>query len=138
KNYPYSDYTANSRYWLYKLTPHNSPDDIIKLMADMCTHNPGSSYTLSLLSSEIKKRSVDKLEKNYLIAKSKNDIEYMTLYHSLLFIKKGYDSSYVSRIKDFSSGFLKPYIDLEKMIKNPSYESKYSKTLYSLEKYFAA
>ncbi|HPS58705.1 MAG TPA: transglycosylase SLT domain-containing protein [Spirochaetota bacterium] len=138
KKFPDADYTSYCRFWEYRIKGSKTESGKIRFLGDMCFYHPGSPLTLELLSVEAAAGDAAVFRAKYASAKKEAVTPAMILYHTLLFLKEGYNRETSLRVSEFPGDFISPYKSLEKLISSPSYKSSYSKTILDLEKYFAA
>lgn len=137
--YPGDSYSANCRYWLHRLgSPVTGAPAGEALLADLVFYNPGSPFTLMLLSEKSSGADRQQLEKKYKEAKNSGNMKLMLLYHTLLFLKSGYTSEVSARLNNFDKSLISEYSDIHRVISNPIYRSRYGRRISGLEKYFAA
>ncbi len=141
KNYPDNIYTANCRYWLYKIEHQKTnpgENENLIFLQELAWYNPESTHTLSLLSAYAEQKDITSLKTLYNKAKKENNEKRMFLYHTLIFMKEGYNSSTLSRFSDFESTLTKKYKSLNNLFDQGSFKSRFKSRLNSLEKYFTA
>jgi soluble lytic murein transglycosylase len=137
--YPLNSYTPYCRFWLKKIDQENfTPEDNIKLLEELAVNNPDSYHTLSLLKEYADKQDISSLSQEFKNAVNRKDKNKMILFHTLLFIKNGYDNSHLQRLNQFNSNITGPYKDLTDLIKNPVYSSNYISVINKIEIYFYA
>lgn len=139
KNYPDNMYTSYCRFWLQKITSKDNKTGITdELLEDLAVENPDSYHTLTLLKNKADKTETSFLVKQFEEAVKNKNTKKMQLYHSLLFIKNGYDNSYYVRMKQFDSDITEKYTALAELIKSPSYSGPYRHLMKKIEHYFYA
>lgn len=138
KKFSDADYTSYCRFWEYRINGSRTEAGKQRFLEEMCFYHPGSSLTLTLLSEEAAAGNSATFRAKYSDAKTNRSTPAMVLYHTLLFLKEGYNRETISRVSEFPSDFIAPYTSLEKLVSSPSYKSSYAKTISGLEKYFAA
>ncbi len=139
--YPASPYTGNSRYWLFKINnmkKNVTENDRIKLLQNLALNNPESVHTLSLLSEVADKTDTAVLTGLYKKAKKDGDNSLMHLYHTMLFMKEGYNESWRMRLSDLDSDLTSPYESFNRFFAEGTFKSEYRKALTNLDRYFAA
>ncbi len=139
KNYSDNSYTSYCRFWLYKIRPKDNKKDIgDELLEELAVYNPDTYHALTLLKIRGDKTETSLLMKQFDEAKKKKDLKKMKLFHTLLFIKNGYDKSHNERLKQLDSNITEKYFDADDLIKNPSYSGDYKKLMQKIEIYFYA
>jgi soluble lytic murein transglycosylase len=139
--YPTSPYTGNCRYWLFKIDHTKksvSENDRIKLLRDLALYNPDSVHTLSLLSEVAEKTDAAILNDLYRKAKKDEDSSLMHLYHTMLFLKKGYDQAWSKRFSELDSDITARYKSFNRFFTEASFKSEYRHLLADMDRYFAA
>jgi len=91
-----------------------------------------------MLKAESDKTENSVLLKQYEDAQKNNEIKRTVLFHTLLFIKNGYNDSNSERIKQLDSGITEKFLELNDLIENPVYLSNYRKLIKKIELYFYA
>ncbi|PKL18828.1 MAG: hypothetical protein CVV49_03965 [Spirochaetae bacterium HGW-Spirochaetae-5] len=120
-DYPGNSYTSYSRFWLKKINTEND-----------------SYHTLSLLKEYADKQDLSSLTQEFKNAVNRKDENRMILFHTLLFIKNGYDKSRLHRLNQFNSNIISPYKNLAELIRNPVYSNNYKSVINRIEVYFIA
>ncbi|HPR37222.1 MAG TPA: transglycosylase SLT domain-containing protein [Spirochaetota bacterium] len=141
KKYPTNQYTANCRYWLFKITNMKkdpSENDRLKLLQDLALYNPESVHTLSLISEVAEKTDTAVLTRLYKKAYKDDNTGLMHLYHTMLFMKEGYTESWIKRFSDLDSDITSRYKSFNRLFTEGSLKSDYRKILTNLDRYFAA
>lgn len=139
--YPVSPYTGNCRYWLFKIDHIKksvSETDRIKLLQDLALHNPESVHTLSLLSEIAERTDAAILTSLYKKAKKDGDSSLMNLYHTMLFMKEGYNDSWSKRFSELDSDLTAKYKSFNRFFAEGTFKSEYRNLLTNLDRYFAA
>ncbi len=139
KNYPDNVYTSYCRFWLHKLSAKDSSAAMSEdLLEELAADNPDSYHTLTTLKKTADNSETSALEKKFEESSGGKDMKKMQLYHSLLFIKNGYDRPYYERIKKFDPVLTGNYTALAELIKNPSFSGPYRQLMKKIETYFYA
>ena len=137
--FPYGEYSANCRYWLYLIeSSQKTLNDERKnqILEDLCYYNPESAYTLKLLNEEASNMKQDFLNEKYIESKKSDKTKRMHLYHTRLFIKEGYSDAWKNRLNDFRSEITAPYRSIYSRLSSLDLRSKYKGRIIELEKYF--
>ncbi len=138
-DYPGNNYTPYSRFWLKKINPEKVETGYsINLLEEFAVNNPDSYHTLSLLKEYTDEQDISSLTKEFKNAVIRKDENKMLLFHTLLFIKNGYDIFHLQRMKQFNSNITDPYKELADLIKKPVYISEYQSLIDRIEVYFYA
>jgi len=139
KNYPDNSYTSYSRFWMQKIRPADNKAGINDdFLTELAVNNPDTYHALTLLKLKAERTETSLLSKQYDDALKNKDSKKMLLYHTLLFIKNGYDNSNTERFKQLDTGITGEYSEIAHMIKKPSYSMNYKGTLKKIETYFYA
>lgn len=141
KSYPSNPYTANCRYWLFRIDHMKksvTENERLQLLQDLALYNPESAHALSLLSEVAEKTESSTLTALYVKAKKSGDSRLMNLYHTLLFMKEGYAGTWSGRFADLDSEIAAKYKSFNKFFTGGSFRSGYGKALGNLDRYFAA
>jgi soluble lytic murein transglycosylase len=139
KNYPDNSYTSYCRFWMQKIKPANNKGIISDdFLAELAVNNPDTYHGLTLLKIKADKTESSLLQNQYEDAVKKKDMKKMQLYHTLLFIKNGYNTANSERIKQIDSDITGSYIEFADLLKNPSFSGDYKKLLRKIEVYFYA
>lgn len=141
KKYPDNPYTGNCRYWLFRINHPKNPaaeNEILKLLQDLAFYNPDSSHTVSLLSGYAEKLDSSRINELYKKAAKEGDEKLVHLYHTLLFMKEGYNSAYGERFSDIDSFLKDKYKAFNAFFEGASYKSSYGSNFNNMDKYFAA
>ena len=137
KEYPDNIYTSYARFWLQKTDPDNKKSDDA-LLEDMALHHPDSYHGLTIMKARADKTTASVLSKEFEKAVKNKDTKKAYIFHNLLFIKTGYDSSYYDRLKQLPSNITSQYNQIADLMKNPAFSSSHKQLLFSVEKYFYA
>jgi len=139
KNYPDNSYTSYCRFWLNKFKPAYSKNGINEeLLEELAVNNPDTYHALTLLKNRGDRSETAELLKHYESARKNKDQNRMQLFHSILFIKNGYDTLYSERLKQLDSDITDEYLEAAELIKNPVYSGNYKELLKKIETYFYA
>lgn len=139
--YPSNIYTGNCRYWLFKIENMKksvSESDRIKLLKNLALYNPDSVHTLTLLSEVAEKTDAAILNGLFKKAKTDGDKSLMLLYHTMLFLKKGYNEDFDKRISDLDSDITAGYKSFNRFFSEASFKSGFRQILTNMDRYFAA
>jgi soluble lytic murein transglycosylase len=136
KKYPGNSYTSYSRFWLNKITGSGSITD--EMLEELASDNPDTYHAITLLKKKASESDNGSLLGKFREAKKNKDNRSMLLYHTLLFMKNGYDTSAADRIKQLDSQITGSYKDLASILDDPDYKSGYKSLLKRLENYFLA
>ncbi|MCL1864940.1 MAG: transglycosylase SLT domain-containing protein [Spirochaetes bacterium] len=134
KEYPDNIYTSYSRFWLQKINPNNKKTND-EFLEEMSNH-PDSYHALTLMKAKADKTETLTLSKEFEKAIKDKNGNSAKIFHNLLFIKNGYDSSYSDRIKELSSDTISQYNQIADLMKNPVLISSYKQLLLNAETYF--
>ncbi len=138
KNYPDSSYTSYCRFWQNKLKLPGKKDDPDHLLEELAVHNPDTYHALTLLKQRADRSESSKLIELYSAAKKDGNINRMRLYHSLLFIKTGYNQACAERAKQINSSLKERYREAHSLFSSPGYSGNYKRLLEKIEAYFYA
>jgi len=139
KHYPDNSYTSYCRFWLHKITSADKKTDISEeLLEDLAVNNPDTYHALALLKIKADKTETSLLTKQYENSRQKKNIKKMILFHTLLFIKNGYNNYNTERVKQLDSDITDQYLKISGLIKNPVYSGNYKHLLKKIELYFYA
>jgi len=136
KNYPENSYTSCCRFWLNKINNSGTVSD--DLLESMASYNPDTYHAITLLKQKASESGQGFLKARYKEAKKNKNNRKILLYHTLLFLKTGYDESVTDRVKQLDSQITEPYRELSALIKDPVFKSRYKTILKHIEKYFLA
>lgn len=135
KKYPDNSYTSYCRFWLQKTVPaENKPSD--QLLEDLAVYNPDTYHALTTLKIKADRAETPQLSEQFEEARKNRDNKKMQLFHTMLFLKNGYDSSFSERYKKLDTDITEQYSDLAGLITNPRYSGGYERLLKKIEKYF--
>ncbi|MCL1833904.1 MAG: transglycosylase SLT domain-containing protein [Leptospirales bacterium] len=137
REYPDNLYTSYSRFWMQKINRDNNKKDD-EFLEEIALGNPDSYHALTLMKAKADKTDTAALLKEFENAVKNRDAKRCELFHNLLFIKNGYDSSYSDRIKKLSSNIISQYNKIIDLMKKPVFNSGYKQQLINMEKYFYA
>ena len=139
KKYPENSYTSYCRFWLNKIRPGDKKTAISdELLEELAIYNPETYHALTQLKIKAERTETSLLVKEYADAKKNKDEKKMQFFHTLLFMKNGYNNSNTERIKQLNSDLTDPYNEIADLIKNPVYSGNYKKLLKKIEVYFYA
>lgn len=139
KNYPDNSYISYCRFWMQKIRPADIKAGITdEILVELAVNNPDTYHALTLLKIKADKTESSMLLKQYEDAKNKKDTKKIQFYHTLLFLKNGYNNSVSERIKQINSDVTNRYIEISDLIKNPVYSGSYKNLLKKIEVYFYA
>ncbi len=122
KNFPSGKYSAQCRYWLYRLylkTGRTGKSEMF--FRELIIENPDSYYTWLAIKKNIKKYKLKDLKDNYYRSKKFGKTEEMIFYSSLLLLKdKNFDDR-DKRLNDLNVPQLKKYIKINAAIKDKNF-----------------
>jgi len=139
KNYPDNSYISYSRFWLNRIKPSDEKTGIDdRLLEDLAVNNPDTYHALTLLKNKSDKTESSLLLKQFDEARKNKDLKKVQLFHTLLFMKNGYDNSCSERIKKLNTDITDPYLELTDLLRNPKFTGNYKHILKKIELYFYA
>lgn len=138
KNYPGNSYTSYCRFWLNKIRSTGTVSVSDEVLQDLAADNPDTYHSITLLKQKAANTDSSFLTAQFKEARKNKNSRKMLLYHTLLFMKTGYNEAVADRIKNLDSQTTGPYRKLAALVKNPEYKSRYKTLLNQVENYFLA
>ena len=118
--YPDNFYTSYCRFWLYKNSSTEKktrPPENLEFLEELAVNNPDTYHALTLLKDEADKSETSILTKQYKEALKNKNKNRALLFHTLLFIKNGYNNSHSERLKQLDNSITTKYTETAGLFK---------------------
>jgi tetratricopeptide (TPR) repeat protein len=137
KNIPDGNYSDRQRFWLQKIyQDRNNKQSADKYLKELLAFNPDSSFAWILIRKTLPAFNSDKLKSDFEKAVSSGNLTDALASNLLLYAKEMNSENKNIRIKKFNHSQIKKYNNFSKSLSSLDLESKYSKNLKNLERYF--
>ena len=137
KNIPEGNYSDRHRFWLQKIYQERNNKPLAdKYLKELLAFNPDSSFAWILIRKTLPQFKLEKLKSDFDKAVSSGNLTDILSANLLLYAKEMNAENKNSRIKRINHPQIAKYNDFSNSLISLDLDSKYSKNLKKLERYF--